>query len=214
MFERLAASARPLGLKISQPSLNQMPPLPARLPLAPLRQVDRRRRPTAFTLVETALALGIVAFAMIPLVGLLPVGLQLSKEASDLTVAAQIAQRLTGMVQQSDDTSAMLRTGDSPLMKNYYAFDNEGQPVSAQSGAQTQVGSGAAVYSAAILSVQTAEAPPPASLADVPKAVTLVIQVVSDPAQRLKSATPKLKLTSEIKSQPILLPVYLPDRGI
>lgn len=55
------------------------------------------KRRSAFTLIETALALGIVAFALVPVMGLLPIGLQTSRNASDLTISAQIAQRLAGM---------------------------------------------------------------------------------------------------------------------
>lgn len=198
-----------------------MLPFLAHPPLASSRRPGRRRPVPAFTLIETALALGIVAFALIPLIGLLPVGLQLSRSASDYTVAAQIAQRLSGMVQQSDDPSSTLKKdGGSPLIQSYYAFDNEGQPVSQLSNTTTAVGSGAAVYSAAIIpaqAVQEASTSPggssTTSLADGPKAVSMIVRVVNDPSQRLKTARPANALPPEMKSQAILLPVYLPDNG-
>lgn len=65
-----------------------------------------RRRPAgrrgAFSLVEIALALGIVAFALVPVVGLLPIGLSSFKKGMDLSVSAQITQRIIDEAQQSD----------------------------------------------------------------------------------------------------------------
>lgn len=194
-----------------------MLPSLARPFLALSRRAGPRRRTPAFTLIETALALGIVAFALIPLIGLLPVGLQMSRNASDLTIAAQIAQRLSGMVQQSDDPSSTLKKdGASPLIQSYYAFDNEGQPVSQLSNTTTALGSGAAVYSAAIIPAQVVQeesTSPTVSLVDGPKAVSLIVRVVNDPGQRLKSKDPAKPLPEDMKSQAILLPVYLPDNG-
>ena len=97
-----------------------------------------RRKRAGFTLVETALALGIVAFALVPLIGLLPIGMQASRHASDLTIASQIAQRLSGMVAQDNfsDFSALVN-GTSNLEGNLYYFDSEGQPITTNSQGQT-----------------------------------------------------------------------------
>ena len=57
---------------------------------------------SAFTLVEVVLALGIIAFAFVPIIGLLPVGLNMSHQAIDTTTEAQIAQELSTEVQQTD----------------------------------------------------------------------------------------------------------------
>lgn len=51
---------------------------------------------SAFSLVEVVLALGIVSFAMISLLGMVPLGLQTFRKSIDTTVQSQIAQRLTG----------------------------------------------------------------------------------------------------------------------
>lgn|GEM_PF-6307406 len=49
-----------------------------------------RRR--GFTLIETAFAIGIVAFAFVALIGLLPAGLTNFREAMDPSVGAQIGR--------------------------------------------------------------------------------------------------------------------------
>lgn len=55
-----------------------------------------------FSLVEATLALGVVAFAFIVLLGLLPAGLTVFREAMDTSVTAQIAQRVSADLQESD----------------------------------------------------------------------------------------------------------------
>jgi len=73
-----------------------------------------------FSLVEVAMALGIFAFAIIGLVGLIPVALTTHKEAKVSTVLSQIQQRLAAEVLLTDGASlAQLQT--SPRL-----FDAEG----------------------------------------------------------------------------------------
>lgn len=48
----------------------------------------------AFSLVEVTIALGIAAFALIAVLGLLPVGLNAAQKASEQTVAAQLANEI------------------------------------------------------------------------------------------------------------------------
>ena len=55
-----------------------------------------------FTLVETVLALGIVATVMVTLMALLPTGMDIMKEAGTNTVGARIANQLVSKVQLSD----------------------------------------------------------------------------------------------------------------
>lgn len=66
------------------------------------RQHGRRRQSGAFSLVEVALALGIIAFALIPVIGLLPIGLSSYRKSIDLSVGSQITQRIIDEAQQSD----------------------------------------------------------------------------------------------------------------
>ena len=55
-----------------------------------------------FTLVETVLALGIVATVMVTLMALLPTGMDIMKEAGTNTVGARIANQLVSKLQLSD----------------------------------------------------------------------------------------------------------------
>lgn len=63
------------------------------------------RNPSAkrgFTLIETVLAIGIVATVLIALLGLLPTGSDILSEAGRGTVGARIAQQLIGEVQLAE----------------------------------------------------------------------------------------------------------------
>jgi len=74
----------------------------------------------AFTLVETVLALGIVATVMVTLMALLPTGMDIMKEAGTNTVGARIANQLVSEIQLSDYEKIQQWNG-----KEYY-FDDMG----------------------------------------------------------------------------------------
>jgi len=86
----------------------------------PLRTGALGRRRTGFTLVEVALALGIIAMAFVPVLGLLPVGLDVSRKAIDATIASQIVQKLTNEAQQTDFSTLSTLSG----ITSY--FDDQG----------------------------------------------------------------------------------------
>lgn len=115
-----------------------MPPLAKHDLTAPAHDLNRGpREPAAgmkhgascrgFSLVEVVIAIGVIAFAFIPMVGMLPMGLNLSKQAIDTTVEAQIAQRLTAEVQQTD-FSRLDELAASSITSPYY-FDDQGNKV-------------------------------------------------------------------------------------
>lgn len=65
--------------------------------------LPRRRTSTSgFTLVEVALAIGIVAFAFVALLALLPAGQNAFRQSIDVAVCGQIAQRILNEAQMSD----------------------------------------------------------------------------------------------------------------
>ena len=86
----------------------------------------------AFSLIETALALGIVAFAFVGLMGMLPAGLSTFRKAVDTTVSAQIVQHIVSDAEQSDfDTLAAQAASTSTdfyVLKTRY-FDDQGSEV-------------------------------------------------------------------------------------
>src|SRR4051794_32386034 len=54
------------------------------------------RAKSAFSLVEVVLALGICSFAMIAIVGMIPMGLTTFRSAMNTTAQSQIVQRIAG----------------------------------------------------------------------------------------------------------------------
>jgi len=79
--------------------------------------------PKAFTLVETVLAMGIVAFAMVGILGLIPVGLTSFREAVSIAAESQIVQSI------SND---LLLTKYETMVDDYqkpqtYYFSDEGR---------------------------------------------------------------------------------------
>ena len=61
-----------------------------------------RRRSSGFSLVEIVIAVGVVSFALIALLGLLPAGLKTFKGTMNMAVGSQIAQRVFNDIQVSD----------------------------------------------------------------------------------------------------------------
>jgi uncharacterized protein (TIGR02598 family) len=55
-----------------------------------------------FTLVEVILSLGILSFAMVALLGLIPLGLSTSRNAINITTESQIVQSLCNEIQLTD----------------------------------------------------------------------------------------------------------------
>lgn len=60
------------------------------------------RKPLAFSLVEIVMALGIVSFAMMGIVGLLMVGMNTFRDSMDTTIQARIAQRIISDAQLTE----------------------------------------------------------------------------------------------------------------
>ncbi|MDQ3621918.1 MAG: Verru_Chthon cassette protein B [Verrucomicrobiota bacterium] len=61
-----------------------------------------RATPLAFSLVEVVLAVGIVAFAFVGILGLLPTGLNVFRTALNTSVTSQIAQKVINDSMQTD----------------------------------------------------------------------------------------------------------------
>ncbi len=160
-----------------------------------------RKKCRAFTLVETALALGIVAFALVPLVGMLPIGLRISHDASDLTMSAQIAQRLAGMVHQSDYSNY------SRLANGYYYFDNEGQPLKVTNS----VVPAAAIYAANIFPPLADD--PAMPLLNSANVAAMRIRIVNDPGHQLQGTPTDTDLPANLQSRALTIPVHLANNG-
>lgn len=66
------------------------------------RKTKPRKRLHGFTLVEVVLAIGVVAFAFVGLLALMPVGLSNFRKAMDASVGSEIGQRVFNDIQQTD----------------------------------------------------------------------------------------------------------------
>ena len=106
----------------------------ARASATGLHVVGIRRRAdisSAFSLIEVTLSIGIVAFAFVALLGLLPVGLTTFRQAIDTTVGSQIVQRIVDEAQQTDYPSLIA----NPVTTRY--FDDQGNEVAASASIYT-----------------------------------------------------------------------------
>lgn len=106
--------------------------------------VTKRRRLSlnqGFSLIEVTMALGIVAFAFTSLLGLLPLGLNIFRDAMETSVTSRIFQRIGGDLQQSDFDTL------SAASQQVRYFDEQGNELSSTKGsiywAKAQVFSGA-----------------------------------------------------------------------
>lgn len=110
------------------------------------------RRRSAFSLVEVVLALGVVSFAIVAILGILPAGLQTGHSAQDETRAAQIAQAIIASIasqapSQFDNVQVQLNDSQNSTVplhlsaaetKTLYA-DNDGRLIPTVTGAAYSV---------------------------------------------------------------------------
>ena len=82
-----------LWRRFTAPMKSASPKRLLRRPLVPL---------AGFSLIEVVLAIGVVSFAFVGILGLLPAGLSLFRQATDMSVGAQILQKVTDDARQMD----------------------------------------------------------------------------------------------------------------
>lgn len=101
--------------------------------LLPPRHFPRSK--AAFSLVEVALAIGIVATVIVVLIGLFPSGLSTFRQAMNTSVGGQIAQQILSEAQQTDfDVLTDAKTNPNPapyftFLKPDRYFDEQGSEV-------------------------------------------------------------------------------------
>ena len=86
------------------------------------RELPLRKQVSAFSLVETTLAIGVVAFALVAMLGLLPVGLTSFREAMDASTSSRILQRVSADLRQGSSVQAQ-----QPILY----FDEQGDETTA-----------------------------------------------------------------------------------
>jgi len=100
------------------------------------------RRKDGFSLVEVVLALGIVAFAVVAILGMFPVALGAAKDSLSETHAAMIAQLIVGQLRSQPASGATFAVAPDPTTTSgsyvlnlantqtvYAVYDENGQPV-------------------------------------------------------------------------------------
>ncbi len=102
---------------------------------------DARRRPAqGFTLIEVVLAIAVITFATIGLIGLFGAGLRADQQAGADTAFATMTSRMMAQLSSATNSTAL-----QSMASTSYFFDMDGMPV-----ANTQP-----VYSCAITLTQT-----------------------------------------------------------
>jgi uncharacterized protein (TIGR02598 family) len=96
-------------------------------PFSIKRKYSARAGQRAFSLIEVVLAIGIMAFAIIPTVALLPLGLNVNRRAIEATVSSQILSRVTDEAQQTDFSTL------PPMFT--FCFDDQGNLLASGSDA-------------------------------------------------------------------------------
>lgn len=76
---------------------------------------DGLRKKTAFSLVEIVLALGIISFALVGIMGLFPVAMKSAQESQRETRAAQIAMQIFNDLRGTPGTNSLIATSTNLL---------------------------------------------------------------------------------------------------
>jgi uncharacterized protein (TIGR02598 family) len=119
--------------------------------------------------VEVTLAIGIIAFAFVAILGLMPVGLSTFRKSMDTSINSQIVQRLINEAQQTDYPK-LVATPTSPLRY----FDDQGNEVS---------GGDSYIYVAEV-SVVAPTALPNTSTPPTSSLATVVVRLANNPGHR------------------------------
>lgn len=88
----------------------------------------------AFSLVEVTLALAVIALTIVPLLALLPVGLNSHCDAMDSMVGAQILQRVSADIQETDFDTLIPSNQTSPYILPMRYFDDQANELEAAAG--------------------------------------------------------------------------------
>jgi len=135
----------------------------------------RRTCRRAFTLIETTMAIGIMAFGLIGIIGLMPAGMTTFQKAMDTSMSSHIVQQVVTDLQQGDFSAL---TQARPILY----FDDQGNRLRAA----TDGGAEALYYVNTV--VQT-----PSSLPGGPSSeslATVTVEVVKNPAHRTLQRDP------------------------
>lgn len=151
----------------------------------PLFSLNTKRQEAAscaaFSLVEVTIAIGIVAFAFVAILGLLPTGMTVFRQSINTTVTSQIAQRIINDARQTDFDELIKDAGNSTITgsnmtgrKAERYFDDQGNELAATDR-------GKSIYSVNTRITPETPLPSVGSNSDVPHLATVTIQVANNP---------------------------------
>lgn len=124
---------------------------------------------SAFSLVEVTLTIGIMAFALTSILGLLPVGLATFRQAVDTSVESQIVQRVTTEASQSDFATLVDPNSGARTIRYY---DDQGNKLPSAADA---------IYHVKV----TVESPASLPSGDLsPDLARLLVDIVNNPGQK------------------------------
>lgn len=127
-----------------------------------------------FTLIEVTLALGVISFAFIGLLGLLPAGMQSFRSTMDISVRSQIVQRISSDAMQTDFDTLV----GTPSTTRY--FDDQGTEVN--SSQSVDLSHRPYVYQVRVTVTGTTSLPAATGLKINVNLATVEIEIVNNPA--------------------------------
>lgn len=110
------------------------------------RHASTRPGDSGFSLIEITLAIGVIAFALVAILGLFPVAARSAVESQRETRAALIAQQIFADLRAADGSNRFLVTGPDPLLNTngvniaqpgttVIAYDQDGRAVTSLAAA-------------------------------------------------------------------------------
>ena len=140
------------------------------------------RRSGGFSLVEIVLAIGVVSFAFVSVLGLVPMGMNAFRSSIDTSVGAQIDQQMVNQAQETD-FSTLIASGSPYLTTGTTAyFDVDGRQLPTPTGA---------IYEA------RASATGSSSLPGAPvnqNIATVTVQIANNPGDQALTVNPATNL--------------------
>ena len=168
----------------------------------------------AFSLVEVVIAVGVVSFAFVAILGLIPAGMSQFRQAMDTSACAQIAQRVIGDAQQTDfdilTQSADSRTSaanytfiaptvDGPRVRYFDEAANEIVPASADGKTLSATEKALIVYHVNTRITPTTILPQPSATPVASTTIaTVTVQVAFNPANKVLTTTKTAGLSGNL----------------
>lgn len=121
---------------------------------------------------EVTLALGVASFALVSIFGLLPIGLNMSRNATDNSYGAQIAQRVINDAEQADFSTYIEGGAARIFRKPVRYFGDQGNELTSAQGA---------IYHVNTRVVVSTGVPVSTGATANPSIATVTIQVANNP---------------------------------